>query len=206
VADISVNWISRIERGEAGSIDMLEKIQNAFEKVGVEFLPRSGVCKKDIVEIYEGDDSEKRLIDDIQRTLLNTGNDSSGKREILIAHLKEDEARINLSTEYIEELIRERRKAGITHRLLVRADDQGLFPPYDTYRVMPDQYFSDHPLYIYGTKLAILAWHPAKSVVIDDERFADCARKLFNFIWDNTYQVEKVSGEETKSTNKGNST
>jgi transcriptional regulator with XRE-family HTH domain len=153
VADISVNWISRIEHGEAGSIGMLEKIQGVFEKFGVEFLPRSGVRKKDIVEIYEGNDSERRLIDDIQKTLLN----ASGQREILIAHLKEDEARINLSTdgmdgtEYIEKLIRERREAGITHRLLVRADDQGLFPSYDTYHIMPDKYFSDHPLYIYAS-------------------------------------------------------
>jgi hypothetical protein len=50
-----------------------------------------------------------------------------------------------------------------------------------------------------------LAWDPEKSVVIDDYRFAECARKLFNFIWDNTDPIEKVSGEETKSTNKGNS-
>jgi hypothetical protein len=70
----------------------------------------------------------------------------------------------------------------------VRADDPGLFPPSDTYtyHIMPDQYISEHSLYIYGSKLAILARNSRKSVIINDERFADCARKLFNFIWDNT--------------------
>jgi transcriptional regulator with XRE-family HTH domain len=189
----SINTLGRIESGNvtAPHHETIEKIQRALEAAGIEFIPRSGVRKRDIVEIYEGEGSQKRLIDDIHKTLIHTDNAPSDNREILIAHLKEDEARENLKPEVIEGFIRERRKAGITHRLLVRADDQGLFPPTDTYRILPDQYFSNHPLYIYGSKLAILAWDPEKSVVIDDKRFADCARKLFNFIWDHTKPISR---------------
>jgi len=190
VAGISGNWISRIESEEVtGSIDILEKIQEAFEKAGVEFLPRSGVRKKDIVEIYEGKESSRQLIEDIYKTLSETGSNTGGDREILIAHLNEEEAIENLTKDFIDEQITLRKKAGITHRLLVRANDPGLIPPLITYHSMPDKYFSKYPLYIYGSKLALLAWHPAKSVVIDDERFADCARQLFNFIWDNTKEI-----------------
>jgi hypothetical protein len=113
-----------------------------------------------------------------------------------IAHLNEQEVIINLGKEFIAEKISERKKARITHRLLVRANDPGLIPPLETYHSIPDKYFSKHPLYIYGSKLAILAWDPtksgfAKSVVINDERFADCARKLFDFIWDQTEEVKQ---------------
>jgi transcriptional regulator with XRE-family HTH domain len=209
-ADISVNWISQIESGEAtGSIEILETIQGAFEKAGVEFLPRSGVRKKDIVDIYEGPKFNERLIEDIYKTL--SGSASGANREILIAHLNEHKSIKNLGKTFIEEQIRLRKEAGITHRLLVRANDPGLIPPLNTYHIMPDKYFSEYMLWIYGSKLALLAWEPetgkpetGKSVVIDEERFADCARKLFDFIWDNTDPVEEVSGEGTSSTNKGN--
>jgi transcriptional regulator with XRE-family HTH domain len=185
-AETSGNWISQIENDESkGSIDLVEKIQEIFEQAGVEFLPRSGVRKKDIVEIYEGADANKRLIEDIYRTLCDTGG------EILIAHLDEEKSINNLGRDFIDEQIRKRKAARITHRLLVREDDPGLIPPYDTYHSMPKKYFADnYLLWIYGTKLALLAWDE-KSVVIDDHRFAECARKLFNFIWDNTKKVKR---------------
>jgi transcriptional regulator with XRE-family HTH domain len=184
---VSKNWISRIEREQVtGSRELLSKIQQALEEAGVEFLPNSGVRKRDwTVETYEGADANERLIEDIYRTLRDTGG------EILIAHLDEEKSIKNLGKPFIEEQIRKRKAAGITHRLLVRKNDPGLIPPYDTYHIMPNKYFAEnYLLWIYGTKLALLAFDE-KSVVIDDYRFAECARKLFNFIWDNTHKVEE---------------
>ena len=184
---LSKNWISQIEREQVTPRqETLNTIQQAFEEAGVEFLPNSGVRKKDrIVETYEGPGSNQRLLEDIYKTLRDTGG------EILIAHLDEEAAIKNLGRPFIEEQIRKRKAAGITHRLLVRANDPGLIPPFDTYHSMPDTYFSQHLLWIYGSKVALLAWDPAKSVVIDDGRFADCARQLFNFIWDHTEIVKR---------------
>jgi hypothetical protein len=134
---------------------------------------------------YEGPGANQRLLEDIYKTLRDTGG------EILIAHLNEEAAIKNLGKPFIEEQIRKRKAAGITHRLLVRANDPGLIPPFNTYHSMPDKYLSQHLLWIYGSKVALLAWDPAKSVVIDDGRFADCARQLFNFIWDHTEVVKR---------------
>jgi hypothetical protein len=53
----------------------------------------------------------------------------------------------DLGKEFIAEKISERKKARITHRLLVRANDPGLIPPLETYHSIPDKYFSKHPLY-----------------------------------------------------------
>jgi transcriptional regulator with XRE-family HTH domain len=196
---VSINGINQIEREKVSAPrqETLDSLQKAFEAAGVEFLPNSGVRKKDrIVETYEGRGSNRRLIEDIYWTLHN-----SGGGEILIAHLDEDRAIKELGKSFIEEQIRLRKAAKITHRLLVRANDPGLIPPADTYHSMPDKYFSSHPLYIYGSKLAILAWDPtksgvAKSVVIDDARFADSARQLFNFIWDHTEMINPRQGTQ----------
>jgi len=97
----------------------------------------------------------------------------------------------NLGEDFIKEQIRKRKEAGITHRLLVRENDPGLIPPYNTYHIMPNKYFAEnYLLWIYGTKLALLAWDE-KSIVIDDHRFAECVGKLFNFIWDNTEEIKR---------------
>jgi len=192
-ADLTRNGISQIEREKVKSPhkDSLDKIQQALEKAGVEFLPQSGVRKRDsTIETYEGADANKLLIEDIYKTLRDTGG------EILIAHLDEEKSRQNLGKDFIEEQIRKRKAAGITHRLLVREGDEGLIPPKDTYHVIPNDYFADnHLLWIYGTKLALLAWDE-KSIVIDDYRFAECVRKLFDFIWNNTQMVKRDEAGE----------
>jgi transcriptional regulator with XRE-family HTH domain len=168
VSGVPRNQINRIERGKVTPRqETLDKIEHAFEEAGLEFLPGSGVRKKDrIIQIYEGKGAARRLVDDIQKTLSIADSGPGGKREILIAHLKEDVARQHLGPDFIEEQIRKRKAAGITHRLLVRTKDPGLFPPYNTYHIMPDHYFSQYPLYIYGSKLALLAWDPEKSVMM----------------------------------------
>jgi transcriptional regulator with XRE-family HTH domain len=60
---MTINGISKIERGEVPTSrqQTLNKIQQAFEMQGVEFLPNSGVRRRDwTVEAYEGADANKR--------------------------------------------------------------------------------------------------------------------------------------------------
>ena len=190
---LTSNSISKIERVEvAPHLETLNKIQQVFEMKGVEFLPRGVQIRPTIIESYEGPGSSKQLIEDIYKTLRDTGG------EMLIAHLDEGMAIENLGMHFIEEQIRKRKEAGITHRLLVKEDAKILIPPYDTYRSLPEDYFSEYPLYIYGSKLALLDWDK-KSVVIDDNRFADCARKLFDFIWKEAKKVRGANITATKS-------
>jgi transcriptional regulator with XRE-family HTH domain len=193
---LSMNSISKIERGDAiAHRGSLEKIQKAFEDAGVEFLPGSGVRKQDrIVKTYEGEGCLRILIEDVYNTLSGTGG------EMCIAHLDEEAAIKSLTEKYVMEQIRKRKKVGITHRLLVKADDPSLIPPFNTYHILPKKYFSPYPYYIYGSKLGLVCWEPAPCViVIDDERFAESARKLFNFIWDETEEVPGTYKAETKS-------
>lgn len=177
---IAANTISSIERGIThGRRDTMEKFQAVFEESGLEFLPDSGIRKKNkIIFSYEGEDCLETLHDDVYETL----RDSKG--EMLIAHLDEGVAAKSLNPEVIDKFIRRRKAAGISSRLLVKESDPNLIPPYDTYRAIPDEFFSPYPFYIYGTKLALVSWKPSpRVVIIDDERFTESARKLFDIVW-----------------------
>lgn len=179
-AGVLINTISSIEREKTQPRrDTMEKIQKAFEDAGVEFMPDSGVrLKNRVVITHEGSEANKLLVEDIYNTLQSTGG------EMLVAHVDEGDSIKNLDINWLTEQIRKRKEAGITHRLLVRADDPNLIPPLDSYRCVPKAYFSPYPLYIYGSKLALVSWEPSPRVVIvDDARFAESARKLFDFVW-----------------------
>jgi transcriptional regulator with XRE-family HTH domain len=177
---ITINAINNIERGVAhGRRDTIEKLQSVLEEAGLEFLPDSGLRKKNKVVItYEGTGANKLLVEDLYNTRQKTGG------EILIAHLNEGDSIQNLELDWLADQIRKRKEAGITHRLLVQSDDPNLIPPLDSYRCIPKEFFCPYPLYIYGSKLALVSWEPSpRVVVIEDARFAESARKLFNFVW-----------------------
>jgi DNA-binding XRE family transcriptional regulator len=158
-------------------------LQRAFEEAGVEFLPASGVRMRDrMIEIFEGNDSYKRLLDDIFVTAQASGSD------VIVAPANPREADKILGLENVYWQMNRRRAANINQRLLVRHDDPlGPDQPLDIYRILPDQYCSPHPLYVYGNKMALACLQePQKAIVINDERFSTSVRRLFNFIWERT--------------------
>jgi len=163
-----------------------DRLQKAFEEAGIEFLPNSGTrLRSNIVVAHEGAEANKRLIEDLYNTLQATGG------EILTAHLDEGNSIRDLDLSWITKQIKKRKEAGITHRMIVQEDDPNLIPPYDNYHCVPKKYFSQYPLFVYGSKLALLSWEPSpRVVIIDDARFADSARKMFEFMWDKSKSVE----------------
>lgn len=188
-AGIGRNTLDRIINETAACReDTIRKVTDILETRGIEFLPGEGVRKKDrIVTTLDGKDCLRELVIDVYETLR-----ASGGGEMLIAHLDEGSARQSLQEDFLKEQIKKRREAGITSRLLVRADDPHLIPPYDTYRAIPNDMFSPYPFYIYGGKLALLSWEPLpRVIIIDDERFAESARKLFNIVWETATKISK---------------
>ncbi len=185
-AGVGRNTIDRIINETAACReDTIRKITDILEVRGIEFLPGEGVRKKEqTVTTLTGDDCLQELLLDVYRTLQDRGG------EMLIAHLDEGSAARSLKKEFLDEQIRKRKVANITCRLLVRADDPNLIPPYDTYRAIPDESFSPYPFYIYGSKLALLSWKPEpRVIIIDDQRFAHSAAKLFDIAWNTGKEI-----------------
>lgn len=185
-AGVGRNTIDRIINETAACReDTIRKITDILEVRGIEFLPGEGVRKKEqTVTTLTGDDCLQELLLDVYRTLQDKGG------EMLIAHLDEGSAARSLKKEFLDEQIRKRKAANITCRLLVRADDPNLIPPYNTYRAIPDESFSPYPFYIYGSKLALLSWQPEpRVIIIDDQRFAQSATKLFDIAWNTGKEI-----------------
>src|SRR6185312_10243023 len=84
-AGLTVNGINKIERGHVQAHrETTEKLEEVFEAAGIEFLPNSGLRKKSrIIQVLEGEDANRRLLDDVYATLRDTGG------EVLIAGLDE---------------------------------------------------------------------------------------------------------------------
>lgn len=179
-AGIGRNTLNKIINGTAAYRDeTIQKICKILDLRGIEFLPGEGVRKREkTVTTLTGDNCLEQLLIDVYKSLQDTGG------ELLIAHLDEGRASKSLTKEFLDEQIKKRKEANIGCRLLVRADDPYLIPPFDTYRAIPDESFSQYPFYIYGSKLALLSWKPEpRVIIIDDQRWAESASKLFDIAW-----------------------
>ena len=188
LSGLTINGINKIERGYVqGRRDTMELLQNILEKAGVEFLPGSGVRKKDrIVETYEGERANHQLLDDIYETLRNTGG------EVLISHVDEQLAIESLSEEFLNMHLKRLEEANIKERMLVRQGDTKVVTSLVSYRAIPEKYFLPTAMFIYGDKMGLASWSGAKrSMIINDALFAESARKLFNFIWDHAKPLDE---------------
>jgi transcriptional regulator with XRE-family HTH domain len=181
LSSLTVNGINKIERGYVqGRRDTMETLQRIFEEAGLEFLPGSGVRKKDrIITTHEGEGAQQNLLNDVYNTLADTGG------EVLIAHVDETIAINDLSQEFLDQHIKRLKAANITERMLIRVGNHHIVTSPNDYRAIPEEYFIATPMFIYGEKLALLSWNPTpRAVILHDARFAESARRLFNYVWD----------------------
>jgi DNA-binding XRE family transcriptional regulator len=160
--------------------ETVRAVQLTLDRAGIEFLPGSGVrLRNSMIETHEGPDANRILVEDIYDTLRDTGGDLS------IAFLNETRAVQDLGADYLAEQCRKREEAQIKMRLLIHPSERLSVTSLENYRVVPEEYFSEHPMFIYGSKVALLCTRPVPSVVIvKNDRIADTATKLFNFVWD----------------------
>lgn len=170
--------------GNAPRTDTLAALQGALEGQGIEFLPGNGIRpKEEIITVYEGADAEEQLLNDIYQTMVAT---DEGSREILIYGLDEVSQKDNpqaygLAKAQLERLM----KAGIKERIIGREGNQNYIAPWHYYRWVPAKENFKTPFFIYGSKIALNHEKPPyKSIVIENELFADTCRHMFNFTWD----------------------
>ncbi|MDD3371100.1 MAG: helix-turn-helix transcriptional regulator [Alphaproteobacteria bacterium] len=164
-------------------LETANALQSAFEDAGVEFLPSSGVRMKDrMIDVLEGPDAYRRLLEDVFTTARDYESD------VIVAPAAASRADALLGVDFVNDIMEKRREAGISQRMLVfKSDVPDLTQPLETFRIMPDAYFSPYPLYVYGPKIALVCIEdPQKVIIINDARFAEATKKLFEFIWDRT--------------------
>lgn len=191
LAGMTINGINKIERGHVqAQRETIETIQRIFEAHGLEFLPGSGVRRKnDVVTVLEGQDFRKRSVSFWREGLKNGGC-------ISIAHENEQEALEDAGEDFLHEELRKRAAAGITHKVLVREADKSLIPPYSTYHIIPDQYFSPYPLEIGGEFVLFSSRKYApRAIILHDSRIANSLQKIFDFVYDHT-EIPQLGKDE----------
>jgi transcriptional regulator with XRE-family HTH domain len=179
---LSIATIRKIESGSLSPRDKtMGSIVSALEEANIEFTHPDGVrLKNNSVEIIEGDDCYLRLLDMVYYSL-------NGKnQELLISY-----ADNSLSPQAVVENQHRLRKAGIRIRFLVEEGNTFLVFPKENYRWLPEKYFHNTVVQIFGNKVALstqkdkVSLMPSKIVIIESQTLSETLRNAFNFMWDN---------------------
>lgn len=186
-AGLSQTGIARIENGtNKPNTSTLEKIGNAFDQNGIEFLDKTGLRKvRDRLRIIEGPSSLRQLQDDIYHTFTETPG------EVLLMGIDELSPNEPEDYKYTKMHIQRLIDIGCTERILVENTEDNYLAPIEWYRALPEKYFCPHTVFIYGTKIALNLREPEhKVLLLDNPFFAESLKTFFNFLWDNAKPVQ----------------
>lgn len=183
ITGLSKDSIKNVERGHTQPrINTRIVIEEAFEKAGIEFLPGSGVRKKNnLITTLTGEYANRQLLDDVYATLVARENAC-----VYITGVKETQSIDSVDYEYLEKHIQRLLKANIKEKLIVEEGDSTFIAPSYSYRWIAEQYFENVPIQVYGDKIAFVDWGPPEQIVIiQNKGFAMAMQKLLDFAWQN---------------------
>ena len=126
---------------------------------------------KVIVEVFEGIEGFKTLLNDI----VKTGKDYVAYG-IEPAFLKKN---FNL---LMEQFFIRQHTAGIKSRVLISAKSKWV-PEYLKFKKIRDEFFSPTPIIVYEDKTASIIWEPFTIVIMKNKEFAGSYRKHFDYLW-----------------------
>src|SRR5580704_9722366 len=163
-AELTVNGINKIERGHVQAHrDTLEKLQGIFQEAGIEFLPNSGLKKKDsMVEIFEGLERFEEFYDFMYDHLELHGGDvclSTTNEKLFRQYRKNFEFHKKRMQELVE-------RARITFRVL--ATESMFTSTWAKYKWQPEQSTVPTSFYAFGDCLALISFahNPPPYVVL----------------------------------------
>jgi DNA-binding XRE family transcriptional regulator len=140
--------INTLEQGKhAIGKNLSMKIAEVFAKEGIKFNYDGGFkLEKDVVKIYEGEDSYLKILDDIYHVCLNTN------KEVLLLGVDDRK-----SNDKVIEKKKELYKSGIIFKHLISTDcDNYAIGPLEDYRsINIDFFFSKDVVIIYDNKIVI---------------------------------------------------
>ncbi len=187
---INVNQISAFERGVAGlSVKNIKKLTEYFVSSGVEFLSYDGVRKSPdgSMRVLSGKEGLRELYDDIYNVCQMIG----GKIDIFngLPSAIID----NIGKEWYQAHI-ERMKIIKDHyhlRVIVQERDTNFIgSEIASYKWWSSDTFQERMIYIYGSKVAFIAFEPSISIILlNQTQIAKSQRALFETAWGNAGEV-----------------
>lgn len=180
---LAVPTIANIEisKQEPGA-KTLQKIMQAFEINGIEFITDRGVQKKqNQTKVFRGVKDFAKFYQDIYETLSEEGG------EVVVANADEREFLSYLDDESIlnHQINMRNLSDKITYKILIKEDDIYFAAnSYAEYRWTPKEDFQSIPFYVYGNKLAIILWLDEPLVfLIESDEASSIYREKFSTLW-----------------------
>lgn len=173
-AGLNIDQIRNFESGRTRSLDVIEAIQGAFGRHGIDF-ENGGVMPRQIHSYILK--SYLELLTDISRTLPTGG-------EVLM-HCEDD----RLCDPPVIEKLKDMNAEGITERLTISSDIDLILRDKENYRKIPAKYFSkSEVMVIYNNKVAFFSGGSA--VVIVNTNLSQHMRDQFEYWWDHGEKIK----------------
>ena len=185
-AGLSQTGIARIENGtNQPNSKTIQKIEEAFDHANIEFIDGGVRVHNDRLVVLSGNDSFRKLQDDVFHTLESSGG------EVLLLGIDEIKPNEKENYEYTKMHIDRLQKAGISEKILISENESEFLAPKEWYRTIKQNYFSPNTVFVYDTKVALGLRDPKnKILILDNKHYAETLKAFFHFIWDNAKPVE----------------
>ncbi|HEU4838622.1 MAG TPA: helix-turn-helix transcriptional regulator, partial [Micavibrio sp.] len=178
---LAVPTIANIELGkQMPGKNTIEKIIDAFETAGIEFIGERGVQRKEqAIRVFRGHEELKSFYNVIYE------NVRENLDEILVGNVNERDFVRHMDAETLQLHLDRMKKLNAKYKILVCEDDY-FFPvsSYAEYRWIKKEDFSSIPFYVFSDKLAIILWLDEPLVfLMEDSSAASIYREKFMQQW-----------------------
>lgn len=181
-AEVSENTLHRFENEISLPEERtVQKILAVLGHAGVELVGTKGVILRDeAIETLTGDHVFVRVLEDAIATLKDAEDP-----EALFACVCDQVSPQEVIAQY-----NRLRAQGIRMRSLIKEGDTHLLGNLNEYRCIPNQFFHNNAMVIYGNRVATMILDPltggdAGAVIIKNTHAAAAQRNLFELIWSN---------------------
>lgn len=189
--------IANIELGkQTPSSTTLQRIHDAFEIAGIEFLENDGVRKRaGKMYTYSGREGFNKFYQDIDATCI-----AMGTGEFLVSNVDERDFLSRLGEEATYHHYKAINQTSITYRILIVEGDN--YMPGKNfnaeYRWTPDDQFYSVPFYVYGNKVAYISFeeNDVNVFVVENAFLTNLCRRQFNEMWDRAL-IPNVQGDKS---------
>lgn len=173
-AKVNRDTVHNLEKGAHQGKISTDKIVQVLSKKGIEFIGDRGVAfRHDDYCVLEGSDCYLQALDDVFQTI-------HGKHGAEALFICVDDS---VSNEEVRVSNKRLHDAGIICRYLCSERAKRFDYPVRDYRAIPEQFYTNSVMIIYGDKVAILRGTNDAVVVVRDSDQANMLRGLFEMIW-----------------------
>lgn len=184
---VTKEMISKIEGGKsAGSLKTLQQIEQAFDTAGIAFLENDGVARKSGgVQTFRGRSGFLNFIMDVYETMKPGG-------DVYVSNVNEDDFLKWEGDEAEAHMARMASISGLRCKFMIEEGDTNIVAShYATYRQVGKENFGDVPLYIYGSKTALIVFEKddVEVFVIKHSEITRYFRKRFLETWASAKEI-----------------